>query len=408
MKQPTLMDGARMTVQEAMDLTVQSLCAYGPQHDHWAVAYSGGKDSTTLLTAVVHFIETGRVPRPKRMFVLYGDTRLELPPLQETAMRIMAELGKRDWIVPRVVMAEMDKRFMVYMLGRGVPPPNNMTLRWCTGQIKVAPMEAELRRVAADTPGKLLMLLGVRIGESAMRDRRIALACSRNGAECGQGWYERDLPDALCAKLSPIIHWRTCLVWDWLLKLEKEAKHGFPTELLGEVYGDGGEGSEIEINARTGCCGCPLATRDIALENLLRRREWSYLQPLLGLRPIWRELRKAGRRLRKPPGERRQDGTLSLNQNRLGPLTMDARLWALGEVLSIQSRVNELAAAGKRPTIDILNAEEEARIRELIAAHTWPNKWTGTEPVGDELYVAVGDDGSSQGLLPMAIKDDAP
>jgi DNA sulfur modification protein DndC len=46
-------------------------------------------------------------------------------------------------------MAPLDKRFLVYILGRGVPPPNNNTLRWCTRQIKVDPMAAELSERAA-------------------------------------------------------------------------------------------------------------------------------------------------------------------------------------------------------------------------------------------------------------------
>lgn len=39
-----------------------------------------------------------------------------------------------------------------------------------------------------------------------------------------------------------------------------------------------------------------------------------------------------------------------------------------------------------RPAVDILNAEEEARIRELIELKTWPRKWTGDEPTADEPY----------------------
>jgi hypothetical protein len=42
---------------------------------------------------------------------------------------------------------------------------------------------------------RLLMLTGVRLGESAVRDRRIALSCSRNGAECGQGWFQHQTYD---------------------------------------------------------------------------------------------------------------------------------------------------------------------------------------------------------------------
>jgi hypothetical protein len=35
------------------------------------------------------------------------------------------------------------------------------------------------------------MLTGVRIGESAARDQRIALSCTKDGGECGQGWFQQ-------------------------------------------------------------------------------------------------------------------------------------------------------------------------------------------------------------------------
>ena len=45
----------------SLELTVQSLNTYGAGHPHWVIAYSGGKDSTSLLVAVDHLIQAGRV-----------------------------------------------------------------------------------------------------------------------------------------------------------------------------------------------------------------------------------------------------------------------------------------------------------------------------------------------------------
>ncbi|MCQ4504345.1 hypothetical protein NON27_29665, partial [Vibrio parahaemolyticus] len=67
------------------------------------------------------------------------------------------------------VVAPMDERFFVYMLGRGVPPPSN-TFRWCTPQIKVEPMTAAIERHMAGLDGRALTITGVRRGESAARD----------------------------------------------------------------------------------------------------------------------------------------------------------------------------------------------------------------------------------------------
>ncbi len=297
----------------------------------------------------------------------------------------------------RTVLAPMDKRFMVYILGRGVPPPNNNTFRWCTRQIKVDPMAAEIAKLHGERREKVLVLTGVRQGESAVRDGRIAMSCGRNGAECGQGWYQETLPESLCNTLAPILHWRVCNVWDWLRVFAPQAGYGgWPTAIIADAYG--GDEAE-EINARTGCICCPLANRDTALDALIALPQWSYLAPLKGLRTIWRELREPKNRLRKPGGETRQDGTLSRNQHRMGPITLAARLDALERVLAIQSMINSEARQQGHPEIDILNSEEVARIRELIETNTWPQKWSGDEPRADEPFAEQDASGSRQELL---------
>lgn len=174
---------------EGVALTLASLRAYWSKHDHFAIAWSGGKDSTAALTILIHLIDSGQLPQPQRLHVFYADTRQELPPIQAAAEAIMAKLAGRNWITVHVVRATIDKRFMVYILGRGVPPPNNNTLRWCTRQIKVDPMAGALEVALDSMPGSALMITGVREGESAIRDGRISMSCSKDGAECGQGWY---------------------------------------------------------------------------------------------------------------------------------------------------------------------------------------------------------------------------
>lgn len=401
--QSTLFDGARLLLSEAIELTIQSLKAYGADHDHWCVAWSGGKDSTATLTLLLHLIETGQVPRPKSLTVFYADTRLELTPLALAAMKLMEGLRRRgNWVRVVTVMAPLDKRFMVYVLGRGVPPPNNNTLRWCTRQIKVEPMTAAIETVLANLPGKVLMITGVRIGESAVRDARIALSCGRDGAECGQGWYQEVLPNAKgvrgrIATLAPLLHWRVCHVWEWLKFYASNREYGgWPTADLADAYG--GDEAE-EIAARTGCVGCPLASKDLALQTVLALPQWAYLEPLRELKPLWRELRKAKHRKRKAGVERLKSGAIAKNPQRQGPIKLASRLWALEQVLGIQVRVNEAAERLDRPRIDLLNPEEEARIRELIAAGTWPDKWSDADPDADIPLDAIFSDGSVQPLL---------
>lgn len=246
------------------------------------MAFSGGKDSATVVTLVADLIEAGRIEPPQSLTVLYADTRMELPPLQISAMGILAELRERG-IETRVVYPEMDDRYFVYMLGRGVPPPKNR-FRWCTSQIKIEPMIA------------------------ALRDLR-----------------DKDVADTL----APLLHWRVCHVWAWLTELSFEHKH----------------------------------------------------------------------RLRKVDVEITADGKIGKNPQRVGPLSMDARRYALSVVLEVQAEINESARRLGRPELDILNADEHARILALIEANTWPRRWTGDEAAGDELIDRAFNDGTWQPLL---------
>ncbi|MGH7240509.1 MAG: phosphoadenosine phosphosulfate reductase family protein, partial [Candidatus Saccharimonadales bacterium] len=106
----------RIEFNEQIQLTIDSLNTYGPQHDHWAIAWSGGKDSTTLVTLVVQLIMTGQIEAPKSLTVLYADTRMELTPLWLAARAIMDKLRSLD-VTVKEVMASMDDRFLVYILG---------------------------------------------------------------------------------------------------------------------------------------------------------------------------------------------------------------------------------------------------------------------------------------------------
>lgn len=177
-------------------------------------------------------------------------------------------------------------------------------------------------------------------------------------------------------------------------------KHG--TRLIAESYG-GDEATEI--NARTGCVGCNLASKDLALETILKiyPDKWGYLSPLLRLRPIYAEMKKPENRLRKW-GEKLADGSLAANQGRLGPLTFKARKHFLKQIIAIEDDINDVAVrdriAGKEtPFVSLINNDEVRRIRELIDAETWPNGWTGDEMLGDQMTDKIFRDGTIQPWL---------
>lgn len=368
-KQHSLFENDRLTLDGALDLSIASLRAYGEKYRHWAVAFSGGKDSTATLAFVIWALKNRRIPEPQSLTILYADTRMEIPPLQQSALAMLDAVlfGASDKARTVIVQPDMDERFMVYMLGRGVPPPKNR-FRWCTPQLKVEPMHNALADRREQVGEKLLMLTGVRLGESAARDQRIAVSCSKDSGECGQGWYQTATPQAIADTLAPLLHWRLCHVYDWLYL---DDRHGFDTSAIAAIYG--------EDDVRTGCVGCNLASRDTALERLLRFSQYQHLRPLLELKPLYAELTKARHRKRKIEPELRQDGQWSRNVQRLGPLTMEARAYGLDHVLDIQQRAG----------VDLINAEEEARIREMWRLDIWPRKWSADDATGDEPLDAI-------------------
>lgn len=375
MKNVSLWESERTSFKDAIELSLMSLRAYGEQYEHWCVAYSGGKDSSATASFVAWAIKTGQVPAPKSLTVMYADTRQELPPLQQTAMRFLADL-EASGIRTRVVLPTLDDRFYVYVLGRGVPSPTN-TFRWCTSQLKIEPMETALAKLRFSAGEKFLQITGVRMGESAIRDARISMSCSKDSGECGQGWFQSRPSTHVADTLAPLVHWRLCYVWDWLYFAHSDrymrdvvgidqAGHGYSYLAdIAAVYGDD--------EARTGCIGCNLTDKDTALDNLVSTPEWSHLAPLRGIKPLLRDLRHAENRLRKTEPTVLKDGSFGKNVQRLGPLTMEARSRGLATILDIQN------ATG----VDLVNVEEEARIRQMWTDNVWPNGWTGDELRGD-------------------------
>jgi DNA sulfur modification protein DndC len=187
--------------------------------------------------------------------------------------------------------------------------------------------------------------------------------------------------------LAPLLHWRLCHVWDWLTGLVPDGyEHGLSTRFIAAVYG---QDEDLETHARTGCVGCNLASRDFALEAIIKRPQWRQFAPLTELRPLYAELKKPHNRLRKDGSETRKDGSLVSNPCRMGPLTFKARRWGLYRVKDIQQRAG----------VDLINAEEEERILDLHADRTWPRGWDGTEPLASSPFDNVNPDGSVQPVM---------
>lgn len=396
-KQPTIWDDLRLSLEECIAMTVDSIKRIEGIYDTWFLMWSGGKDSTTMVTMIIYLISTGAIKAPQKLKIFISDTRMELVPLWLNVLEIIDQLTEKGYEV-EVVNGEIDNRFWVYMLGYGVPPPSN-TFRWCTPKLKIDPITISLKTYMASrydsldesSWSKVLLMTGVRIGESVARDARINMSCSKDGSECGQGHYHH-ISNSWNDTLAPIIHYRTCLIWDWLmLYAPKKEFGGWSTRMLAEAYGD-----DEDHDNRTGCIGCNLASKDKALISIIRQPRWAYLSPLLKIRELYTWLKKPSQRLRKTGFQKTKSGIGSKNQNRMGPLTIEARKEGLVRLLSIINEVNTEALKLDRPQIDILNEEEISRIKEHWKMNSYPNGWSGTEVRADIPFTQYFKDGSSQ------------
>jgi DNA sulfur modification protein DndC len=360
------------TLQEAQDLTIQSLQAYGTDRNTWVVGFSGGKDSTATATFIDWAIAQGKIQRPENLILVYSDTLMELPSLETSAHGLIDYLQRRGWQIRRSEPALETKptkteRFFVTMLGRGYPPPHNR-FRWCTDRMKSQKLEAVHKGIVSEYGDNFLGIDGIRKGESAARDRVITTSCASDDGECGQGWFH-SANYGNGGKLSPILHWRVCHVWDWIV--EAYFEHGYPIGGVIDTYGVDitDDGVDEPLSARTGCIGCPLVTTpnekrpkpDKALATVVEQEAWSHLAPFQKLSEVYWRLRwDASFRHRKLNGEK-------------GCLTLAAREWALGEILAIQDESARLALELGRKPYTLIQPEEVALIREMIAARVFPD-----------------------------------
>jgi len=148
----------------------------------WIIGFSGGKDSTVLLTLVWRALEKIRKEMPypfqlrRPVYVVCNDTMVENPIITEYVDDVLTKIEKaaRSQDLPIFVnktIPKVDSTFWVNVLGKGYPVPNN-SFRWCTDKLKIRPTSAFIAEQVCEK-GEAIILIGVRSAESATRARSI-------------------------------------------------------------------------------------------------------------------------------------------------------------------------------------------------------------------------------------------
>lgn len=347
---------------------------YEPTAEHvaklsgpWCGAFSGGKDSTSLITWV-EWLRRAKYIRVKRPQLVQSDTQVEDAALSGVSRQMMAILTKSGWECA-VVEPRINEKLYNRILGIGNSPthPGNRNMRWCSRSTKINPMK-RWRKVNASG----LTLTGLRWGESRVRDGKLQRAGCSAGGECG-------LPNPDDHTYSPIINWSLCQVIDWLNgSVDREVREVMGdifdlTKHLVSIYGmkigqpSFAEFGEPEIKAaRFGCIGCPAisATREPPKSSIQR---YGATSPLNELYDVWFEARRRVNRCYR----------IRNGKGGYGPIRMAVRAQLFARVMDIQHRA----------CVILVTREDEAFIRDCWARKVYPRGWSEA----DEASVPAAD-----------------
>ena len=193
------------------------------KHDErpWLIGYSGGKDSTLLVSLVyeaVKRLKSARVKLNKKIYVITSDTMVENPIVKEymhyssDSINRAADKDHDDLpIEAHIVYPEPEQTFWSRIIGLGYPTPEPPGFRWCTDRLKIMPMNRFVNDQIKES-GQIIILLGVRKGESATRFKTIT-AREIEGKLLN---LHNDIPNAYV--YNPITEVPNELVWEFLLK----------------------------------------------------------------------------------------------------------------------------------------------------------------------------------------------
>ena len=254
----------------------------------WVIGYSGGKDSTTALQLVWRALE-GLAPeeRTKTVYVISSDTLVETPVIVDyitDAIDLInrAAAAQNMPFIARKLTPILDDTFWVNLIGRGYPAPND-NFRWCTERLKIRASNRFILEQVAEQ-GEVILVLGVRRGESATRDQVMNMhrvsgyKLARHGQLPGAWVY------------MPIEQFTTNDVWTYLSQVP--SPWGSDNRQLAALYRSAQSGECPLVidtstsscgNSRFGCWVCTVVERDRSMEAMIDNGE-EWMIPLLEFR----------------------------------------------------------------------------------------------------------------------------
>lgn len=357
-------------------------------HDErpWLIGYSGGKDSTLLLSLVYEAMKRLKASGSnlsKKVYVITSDTMVENPVVKRymhnSSDSINVAANKEHDNLPieaHIIYPEPEQTFWSRIIGLGYPTPEPPGFRWCTDRLKITPMNKFVNDRIKES-GQIVILLGVRKGESASRLKSIT-AREIEGKLLNM---HNDIPNAYV--YNPITEVPNDLVWEFLLKDDCKSPWGTDMKYLFNLYQGESMGEEQSVlgevdrdkipvtgNSRFGCWCCTMVKEDKSLQNFINKSSESDARILTALRDYrnWLiELRQDKRyrdsKRRNGMVYKKADGTFGL-----GPFTLEARQLILRRLLLLEEETGlELITEEELKAIDKMWDEEgDLTCRRLV------------------------------------------
>lgn len=314
----------------------------------WIIGFSGGKDSTVLLTLTWYALQELKEANQaliRNVYVVCNDTMVENPVIEEYVTMVLDMISKaaKEQQMPISVATttpELEDSFWCCVIGKGYPVPNN-SFRFCTEKMKIKPTSKFITdHVAAD--GEAIVLVGTRLSESQARERSI----KRHEIK-GHRLSKHPLnPNTYT--YAPIKELMLEEVW-WIIN-SIPSPWGFDNKILFNIYLDA-SADDYECptvvtddshrscgQSRFGCWICTVVKEDKSMSSLIKNGvDW--MKPLLEFRNRLVE----NRNVSELRCDTRRNGQRAVDEtgHNLGNYTMEYRIQMLRELLQTQKTVQE-------------------------------------------------------------------
>ena len=352
----------------------------------WIIGFSGGKDSTVLLTLVwiaLSELKKENVALSRKVYVVCNDTMVENPVIEEYVTNVLNKIriSAKEQELPisvHTTTPELEDSFWCCVIGKGYPAPNN-SFRFCTEKMKIKPTSNFIiNQVAAD--GEAIVLIGTRRSESQQRAKSVS-----KHEILGHRLSKHPL-NANTYTYAPIKELMLEEVW-WIINAIP-SPWGFDNKILFKIYADA-YADDYECptivtddkhrtcgQSRFGCWICTVVKEDKSMSSLIKTGvQW--MKPLLEFRNRLVE----NRNVSELRCSTRRNGQIAVDEtgHNMGNYTMDYRIQLLKELLQIQKDTQEY-----RSSIDLITTQELIAIQVI-----WYRDGNFTKTVNDiynEIY----------------------